>query len=414
MILKVSKASVWTTLAATLGTMIVCSAAGFLLAPTLYHIQLSQTKTTPGSVGTPAQETTPIVSSIEQMQQSDRFTIRVSKNDVVKNKSDRRKWGNKVYYRIQLESGESIAVDIYFPSITELPDGKTMLLPIGEWKKWKHSKEDQKHYDLYDVKGDYRYYETFDYYVDMAGDIGYMPTKDKAQNQIMGVLLIPVMLLFIWGIRSWAVKKGLMEPEFLTKKFNQEADKTIPKDDLERWLVASYAIYAEYLGSYERIGGLRATPKHKKILCQMLARDWGIENREDAIEWYHRLMDVSAYVEHGSMQEIAWDLVRANQLMGIFYLCDFVSRDELRSYGCLTGQKMQKYFQSWNDLCENYLQGYAEWSSTVFSDAQKKIAERQEIYEYLRSLPDSPYKLNWRMHMYAAPEENTCPAWEKP
>ena len=49
-------------------------------------------------------------------------------------------------------------------------------------------------------------------------------------------------------------------------------------------------------------------------------------------------------------------------------------------------------FESWDDLMASYLRGYEYWS-------EESSAERQAIYDDLKTRDDNPYQVDYKMEL---------------
>lgn len=177
---------------------------------------------------------------------------------------------------------------------------------------------------------------------------------------------------------------------------NPTVASTQVKSDQERWFADTYALWSEYAGgSWRLTGGYDKSRETMRVLSEMLERDWGIKTPQDGIREVNVLIDESS---HHNPDFDAWDYCRAMQLLGVFYVVDFLTHDQMVGYCRQVGKIMQQHYHSWGELCEAYLRGHERWLRQVFSnpaDAKKIARERRAIYERLCKMQDGPYRLPW-------------------
>ena len=69
---------------------------------------------------------------------------------------------------------------------------------------------------------------------------------------------------------------------------------------------------------------------------------------------------------------------------------------------CEVGKIIQNTFQSWDELCQGFLDGFAAWrmSSGLEPEvAREYVQQRADIYWAIKGRKDSPYNLPWRMEL---------------
>lgn len=103
---------------------------------------------------------------------------------------------------------------------------------------------------------------------------------------------------------------------------------------------------------------------------------------------------------------LAWDLVRVNQVAGWCYVAGFYTLDESLEIQLECAKLMQENFESWDDMMNNYLLGFQFWSCESPDDEYGNTAKRRKIYNSLKNVSTSPYKLDFNMEL-----ERT---WKKP
>ena len=89
------------------------------------------------------------------------------------------------------------------------------------------------------------------------------------------------------------------------------------------------------------------------------------------------------------------------QLLGCAYMVGWCSREELIRRSCVVGRIMQKDFQSWEELCQGFLDGFSAWRLSGGQDPGDLAAvqQRADIYWAIRRRADSPYNLPWQMEL---------------
>lgn len=61
----------------------------------------------------------------------------------------------------------------------------------------------------------------------------------------------------------------------------------------------------------------------------------------------------------------AWDFCRVNQLYADFYLCGFMDYEEAMDASLENSLRLQKMYDSWDDMMEAYLFGYQFWQGDL-------------------------------------------------
>ena len=78
--------------------------------------------------------------------------------------------------------------------------------------------------------------------------------------------------------------------------------------------------------------------------------------------------------------------------MSFYYLAGYYSENEALDKSLEIAQTVQPLFGSWDDLVASYMRGYEYW-------AGESSAERQAVYEDIRSREDSPYQVDFKMQL---------------
>ena len=85
-----------------------------------------------------------------------------------------------------------------------------------------------------------------------------------------------------------------------------------------------------------------------------------------------------------------------------------ISREEMDQEYSRIGKKMQSIFSSWEQLCENYLEAYAQWQldSQKPKEAEKNIKNRYAVYQMLKEKNPGPYtSVPWNLDLSWHPTE---------
>ena len=162
----------------------------------------------------------------------------------------------------------------------------------------------------------------------------------------------------------------------------------------EKWIVATYAMWSEYNGGkWYKIGGHEKNEMERNALRKLLSRDWQINDKDEGLDIVVNLISTRI---HNNIEADAWDYCRAMQLLGMFYISDYLEREEMMEYASEVAEVIKENYNSWEEMCESYLKGYAAWRNRVDAKtAQKAIDERREIYNRLKNMPNGPYSLDW-------------------
>lgn len=193
-------------------------------------------------------------------------------------------------------------------------------------------------------------------------------------------------------------------------------ENSVVKTDAERWIVDTYALWAEHMGgSWQCIGGYQKNADNAEMLLKILERDWEITDPESGIKTVNALIGKE---NHHDSSSDGWDYCRATQLLGLFYLVGFIDRKMLTEFNCTVGKIMQEQFHSWEALCQSYLQGCKMWYRENFDStrAEEMIKARQALYKKFCKQKDGPYRLPWKLSLAATDPTNEggyYERWEK-
>lgn len=229
-------------------------------------------------------------------------------------------------------------------------------------------------------------------------------------------------------------------------KFQENAQEiedrtTVELSDTVRWFNASYAVLTELNGwDYNRFAGLPANDETMALEQQSLEQWWGVTDQasaDETLDWIltegHRVGfaenmksleeagvgDISSeerkafildhfmvtedeaqeyadnyavYEQYGEHALDGWDYCRAMNLMSFYYLAGYYTEQEALDKSLEIAQTMQPLFESWDDLIESYMLGYEYW-------AEESSADRQAIYEDLKTREDNPYQVDYHTEL---------------
>ena len=141
---------------------------------------------------------------------------------------------------------------------------------------------------------------------------------------------------------------------------------TAPQNDVERWIIATYAMWSEYYseGDWQYIAGSSVKAENASNMQLMLSRDWAINTKEDLLDMVMFLTALYEDEEDVDPEDIitgAWDLCRACQILGMAFVAGIISRDEMLGVSLMVCSLIQYYYPSWVHLYSSYLNGYREW-----------------------------------------------------
>lgn len=186
------------------------------------------------------------------------------------------------------------------------------------------------------------------------------------------------------------------------KKENDQA--TIPANDVEKWLTATYAMWSMAAeGDWRYIAGSVSKSRQEGASMRvMLRRDWDISNKAallDTVSYLTALYAEGTDCEAEDIEKGAWDLCRACQIIGMAYVAGYIERQEMTEESVKVGRVMQKYYHSWSELYDSYMKGFQEWKLGQGGDAQKAVADRKALCNQLLSMPDGPCKVEWDLRL---------------
>ena len=350
----------------------------FFIVPLFYGGYVGNSNTSAGAAGSVYKKGIPTAASIADMEQmTEGFTFLASGSVL---NHDTVRVGETVYHYITLESGETVFAHINKKALTDTRSVGIYLLPVGIWREWTLPEELSSYTMITDTS----------HYIDMYGDN--TPTASAASGHSVGssavawIFIAVLLAIRIVGVHNWRFAPALLA----------HRDPLLPRNDLECWCAATYALWSHAFGGMEGfplITGARGTRSQVNRYRKSLAEQWDIHNKEEGLQTVHELTD--EWVGVFDMQEAGWDLCRATQLLGMMYLVRMLTRDELDQEFSRAGRVIQHSFSSWDEMVESYLEGFRAWVAGTGRDADSNVAARRRIYERLKNQTFSPYSIPW-------------------
>ncbi len=143
---------------------------------------------------------------------------------------------------------------------------------------------------------------------------------------------------------------------------------------------------------FEKLGAYIAslTDEQQSMLLLQLGNDEQAKHQVVICRQY--------YLKFGSKSLLGWDYARYVTLCRHGYLVGFLTESEAWDRIIPAAILLQKTFNSWKDLGENYLVGREFWSYEL---TQKEGRWYRDYYHKLLSDPNSPWNLNlWKLRLY--------------
>lgn len=392
MLTKLHKLILWVGLLVCI--LISVLAGGWVTGGPVWAV-LSSAKGIDGgvAVGSLPQADTPQARSIQDMERLSRFMV------CQPQKSEHRDDGiyltDRYYWFITLDSGEIIALSYNTDIDTDYYDSAQDIWysPVGTWRPWELT--DQERAILTREAPELT---TIAYYADMEGTKWTSLTHDSFLQQyrlpVSAALLVCLAVLWMLFLKLRSVA----------------AESNQPKNDLELWLTGTYAIWGQYYTIFAmgqryaqthpiHIGGCPKALGAAKIMKRTLRNSWEITDYKgilETVEYMSKGPGLYNCVDQGGR---AWELCRSMQLLGCAYLVGWCSRKELLRRSCEVGVIMQRYFSSWEELCQGFLDGYSAWRLSGGRTASDlaDVQQRADIYWELQGRENSPYRLPWNM-----------------
>lgn len=348
----------------------------------------------PQEVGGVAQADTPRAHSIAEMERLDLFTVEQVQEDWDDSEYIHVGRDSTAYKILTLDSGERVAARCSGQYQYD-PGANWWLSPVGRWVPWDLDETERASVEWQGVG-----LTTLDYYVDMDGSAwdegwarfqGWFPWVGALGLWVLAVALILLIRLLLWPLR----------------------ESNRPRNDVERWLVGTHAIWGQSIAQFNRIlpgkgalpirfGGLPRTPFTRWELRMTLRGSWDIHNYQELLETVKYMSRGDGFRDDMSQPAKAWQLSRCTALLGAAMVLGWAGRKELVERSREIGKLIQTHFSSWEELAMGFLEDYARWCTDQGgSNAQEKIQHRVDCYYLLQKQADSPYSLPWNLDLDA-------------
>jgi len=378
----------------------VTAAVMFLLAAPCWRLYVRALDLGPGGWGGAAAEDTPIARSVAEMEELNRFALLVRGTADEYHQNPAFFVDGDTYWVFSLDSGEQVAGRLT-QTLEHVQRDKVdgvyqELFPVGAWREWKLTEEERA-----GVERDAPQLTTTEYFVDMEGRHRETMTEGRFKAGFWTLCLAA-------GLAAMFVEHGRQE-----KRRRKEADVTLPQNDLERWIVGTYAIWGQFFAQLGhtgdgrrdvearrgpiRVGGQPMDDRGREFTRETLKDSWDISGEKELLETVDYMSAGPGFAGCDTQSGRAWQLCRSMQLLGMGFVAGWISRKEMVDRSCQVGRRMQEHFRSWEELCESFLEGFFAWRQRAFGpeDARAALRERTEIYRELQARPDSPYRLSW-------------------
>ena len=173
-------------------------------------------------------------------------------------------------------------------------------------------------------------------------------------------------------------------------------------------------------------GGYEATDANKKAARNILKSSWNISSRKDLLKQIRFLQNTGSRKDYrreakdlkalsarerkkalnqvsgalkthynnlqyisdtwGKKGLLSWDLCRISHLAQWGYIADYINLDEAQAVLEPSASRLRKSFDNWDDIVNNWLDGYAYSSAIEIRSIEKTdYTSRQEIYQKLLS-----------------------------
>lgn len=256
---KVSNKNIYGLKSGDLQTFVICVPliivlaliCAFWIAPLFYPLYAEKYTLDQGAVGQVSTADTPLAASIADMERlTDGFTFYT--NGTVLN-HDAVRVGDEKYHWITLDSGEKVFARINQKALTDTGEIGIYRLPVGVWREWTPPEEMQYFTMMTDL----------DHYIDMYGE--YVPVLSPAdfgqavgRSAVAWIFILVLVTFRVVGVRTWRFAPALFASR----------DPLLPRNDLECWCAATYAIWSHAFDGMEGfplITGTRGTPEAGQV-----------------------------------------------------------------------------------------------------------------------------------------------------
>jgi hypothetical protein len=206
----------------------------------------------------------------------------------------------------------------------------------------------------------------------------------------------------LWQAVPWSLElptTGERHFERATRSFLTDAlfyrDRAAFRPSSPNWSLAVAAVYRAWWG--EPVDSLEAA----EMVTTILARDWGVESRQDLfgamrgmILEGHRpeLTEMQRQEPNGSQVNVlAWDLVRYMQLATSGVCAGFITRDEADALMLHAAHPLQAAYGSWAEMLDAFVVGRTLWQRLKGIDPEEAAQGNAELDDMLETLKIDPY-----------------------
>ena len=161
--------------------------------------------------------------------------------------------------------------------------------------------------------------------------------------------------------------------------------------------------YADMVGNHGTVMTNAQFSRKVEYAVDLLARDWGISDYQELVDTVEYMSCGPGFSNCASQSARAWQLCRCTSLLAMAYLADWTTREESMCRSCEVCKIMQRTFNSWDELCQGFLEHYALFSlgdhDVVNQGAQDDVQRHVDIYWELEAQKHSPYRLSWNLNL---------------
>lgn len=281
--------------------------------------------------------------------------------------------------------------------------------------------------------------------------------KQKASG-VTAVILTGIMLLLFAvdnviilreQIGDWDGDESsfAVESDFPSEKPISDLNQADIQSDTVIWINAIYAIptYADSR-DYRFIGGTMPYIEDASDLELMLESGWGVTDRKSALRCVEKLIqkghqssymeymeklslqglldleenEVREYFEEQNLEDkelnryiaayriykndaengiIAWDYCRAVQLLGYYYVMDYITLEECMDKSLEIAKQLQSTYDSWDEMANSYLLGYEFWSRQSLDEFGTDAYARKSEYEDIMAYEPYIFAIDWNYEL---------------
>ena len=235
--------------------------------------------------------------------------------------------------------------------------------------------------------------------------------------------------VYTGGCAAGGVVLGIALCMFLERQLKKRDHRNgLPRNDLERWILGTYANFAIYYANLPDeleekglwkplsrqanrnatwrynprtplyLGGRLRDRASQSMTDRALRSSWDIKNLQELLDAVEYMSAGAGFSDCRDQAGRAWQLCRSTQLLGQAYLVGWLTREEMVRRSCQVGRTIQNTFRDWDELNQSYVTGYERWAVRN-GISQQLIQVRRQIQQDLRSRRDSPCRLPWQLNL---------------